>query len=64
MQISANGNSNGILWALQTGAAGARGSSMPTMRPISSNELYNSNQAGPGISSDEWDKFSVPVSQR
>ena len=61
MSISANGSSNGILWTLQTGGAGAPGILHAYDATDLTKELYNSNQAGSRDALDEWDKFSVPV---
>ncbi|MGB0091240.1 MAG: fibronectin type III domain-containing protein, partial [Solirubrobacteraceae bacterium] len=61
MAISANGASNGILWTLQTGGAGAPGTLHAYDATDLTKELYNSTQAGTRDTLDEWDKFSVPV---
>jgi len=60
MAISANGSSNGILWAMQ------RSSSSPaTLHAYDTdnlnNELYNSNQAGSRDTLNAASKFTVPV---
>ena len=61
MSISANGASNGILWALQTNGSGVPGTLHAYDATNLSRELYNSDQAGSRDTLDEWDKFSVPV---
>lgn len=54
--ISANGGSNGIVWALEPGAAlhALDASNL-------ANELYNSNQNAARDALDSWVKFSVPT---
>ncbi len=61
MSISANGASDGILWALQSAGPGAPGVLHAYDATDLSKELYNSNQAGARDALDEWDKFSLPV---
>jgi hypothetical protein len=61
MSISANGSTNGILWALQTAGTGVPGILHAYDATDLSKELYNSNQAGSRDALDEWDKFSAPV---
>ncbi len=68
MSISANGNSNGILWTLQSESSGmVPGFIGPGILHAYNatnlgDELYNSNQAaGSRDTLDAWLKFSVPV---
>ncbi len=59
MAVSANGNTNGILWTLEK--FGGRGV-LHAYNPANlGNELYNSSQAGPQDAMDVWLKFTVPV---
>ena len=62
MAISANGNTNGILWTLQSND----GESSPgTLHAYDAtnlgHELYTSDQAGTRDTLDAWWKFSVPL---
>jgi len=68
MSISANGNTNGILWTLQTHHTVEPPT--PAVEPGTlhaydatnlGNELYNSDQAGSRDTLDVWWKFSTPV---
>ena len=61
LAISANGNANGILWALQTTGSASPGVLHAYAAGNLGNELYNSNQAGPRDSLDVWSKFSLPL---
>ena len=60
MSISANGATNGILWALQS-----NGSAAGTLHAYDASnlghELYNSDQAGLRDALDSWSKFTTPV---
>lgn len=60
LAISANGGSNGILWALQSNNDAAS-----TLHAYDAgnlaNELYNSDQAGPRDALGPWMKFTVPL---
>ena len=60
LSISANGNTNGILWALER-----RGTSPGALRAYDALnlgiELYNSDQAGSRDTLDEVTKFSAPL---
>ncbi len=60
MAISANGSTNGILWALQTARSG--NGVLHAYDPTNlAHELYNSNQAGSRDLLIPWSKFTVPV---
>ncbi len=61
MSISANGNTNGILWALQTNGDTVPGTLHAYDATNLGNELYNSDQAGSRDTLDTWLKFTVPV---
>jgi hypothetical protein len=61
MSVSANGNSSGILWTLQTNGTGQPGTLHAYDATNLSKELYNTDQAGTRDQLDEWDKFSTPV---
>ena len=61
MAISANGNSSGILWTLQTTGTASPGVLYAYDATNLTNELYNSNQAGTRDALDVWLKFTVPV---
>jgi hypothetical protein len=60
LSISANGTSNGILWAIQKNPAGGG-----TLHAYDASniafELYNSDQAGSRDALDAAAKFSIPV---
>ncbi|HYM06899.1 MAG TPA: LamG-like jellyroll fold domain-containing protein [Terriglobales bacterium] len=60
MAISANGNTNGILWVVQK-----NGTSVGVLRAYDANnlatELYNSNQSGSRDTMDVAAKFSIPL---
>jgi len=60
LAISANGNTNGILWAVQKNSTdpGVLRAYAPTNLGI---ELYNSDQAGPRDALDSAAKFSIPL---
>jgi hypothetical protein len=60
LSISANGTSNGILWAVQKNGSGA-GSLHAYDASNIATELYNSDQAGARDQLDPAAKFSVPV---
>jgi len=65
--ISANGNSNGILWAIQNNGAdpnndtGAPGVLYAYDANNLANEFYNSSQAGSRDTMDDAAKFSIPL---
>ena len=61
MAISANGNSNGILWALESTGIVTPGVLHAYDATNLGNELYNSNQAGTRDTLDAWFKFSLPL---
>jgi hypothetical protein len=61
MSISANGNTGGILWALQTGGSTAPGTLHAYDATNLGNELYNSDQAGTRDTLDTWSKFTLPT---
>ena len=61
MSIFANGNTNGILWALQTNGDAVPGTLHAYDATNLGNELYNSDQAGSRDTLDTWLKFTVPV---
>ena len=63
MSISANGNTNGILWALQTNGSTAPGTRHAYDATNLGNELYNGNQAGTRDTLDTWLKSPSPSSQ-
>ena len=65
MAISANGSSNGILWAVQRPASGSPGV-LYAYDPTNSTggvlkELYDSNQAGTRDTLDIATKFNIPL---
>jgi hypothetical protein len=59
MSVSANGNTAGILWALQSvnGAGVLRAYDATNL----TNEFYTSDQAGTRDTLGGWNKFSPPV---
>jgi hypothetical protein len=68
MAISANGNTNGIFWTLQSNSTvepptvpGAPGTLHAYDATNLGNELYNSDQAGSRDTLDIWWKFTTPV---
>ena len=61
MAISANGNSNGILWTLQSTGMVTPGVLHAYDATNLGNELYNSNQAGTRDTLDAWFKFTLPL---
>jgi outer membrane protein assembly factor BamB len=61
MAISASGNTNGILWALQSNGTTAPGTLHAYDATNLGNELYNSDQAGSRDTLDIWWKFTTPV---
>jgi hypothetical protein len=60
LAISANGDTNGILWAVRRDATGAGTLHAYDAANIAT-ELYNSNQAGSRDQLDAGAKFSVPL---
>jgi hypothetical protein len=61
MAISANGNSNGILWSLQSAGTLTPGLLHAYSTVNLTNEFYNSNIAGTRDTLDIWLKFTAPV---
>ena len=61
MAISANGDTNGILWTLQSNGSSSRGVLHAYDATNLANELYNSNQAGSRDTLDTWLKFTLPL---
>jgi hypothetical protein len=61
MGVSANGNSNGILWSLQSAGTLTPGILHAYSAANLTNEFYNSNMAGTRDSLDIWLKFTAPV---
>lgn len=61
MAVSANGNSSGILWALQSRGAVSPGVVYAYDATNLTNELYNSSQAGTRDTLDIWLKFTMPL---
>ena len=59
--ISANGNTNGILWALQSTGDSTPGYLHAYDPANLANEYWNSNQAGTRDQLDPWLKFTVPL---
>ena len=59
--ISANGTTNGILWAVQDNGAGTPAVLHAYDAANLANELYNSNQAGTRDSLDIAAKFNIPL---
>jgi hypothetical protein len=60
LAVSANGNTNGIVWALLSNGTGAPGS-LIAYDATNLGELYNSNSAGSRDTLDAWWKFTTPV---
>jgi hypothetical protein len=61
MAISASGNTNGILWTLQSNGETLSGTLHAYDATNLGNELYTSDQAGSRDTLDAWYKFSVPL---
>jgi hypothetical protein len=61
MGISANGNTNGILWTLQSNGTTVPGTLRAYDATNLGRELYNSDQAGLRDTLDIWWKFTTPV---
>ena len=61
MAISANGNSNGILWTVRRNGGSAPGTLHAYSPDNLTNEFYNSDQAGLRDTLDIATKFTVPV---
>ena len=61
MAISANGNTNGILWTLQSNGTTVPGTLHAYDATDLGKELYNSDQAGLRDTLDIWWKFTTPV---
>jgi hypothetical protein len=61
LAISANGNSNGILWAMESKGDDSPGVLHAYDASNLANELYSSNQAGARDALDPWLKFTIPV---
>ena len=61
LAVSANGNTNGIVWALLSNGTGAPGSLIAYDATNLGDELYNSNSAGSRDTLDAWWKFTTPV---
>ena len=61
LSISANGNTNGILWAVQRNGDSAAGSLHAYNAGNRASELYNSDQAGSRDTLDIASKFNVPL---
>lgn len=61
MAISANGNTNGILWTLQSYGTTVPGTLHAYDATNLGDELYNSDQAGSRDTLDIWWKFTTPV---
>ena len=59
--VSANGNANGILWAVQRNSVSAPGVLRAYDATNLATELYNSNQAGTRDTLDFAVKFSIPL---
>jgi hypothetical protein len=59
--ISANGNTNGILWAMQSEGDSLPGILHAYAASNLNDELYNSSQAGTRDQLDPWLKFTVPL---
>jgi hypothetical protein len=59
--VSANGNSNGILWALQSNGDSLPGT-LHAYNPANlASEYWNSDQAGTRDQPDPWLKFTPPL---
>ena len=61
LSISANGNTNGILWAAAPGAPAAGGGLYAFDARNLHQELYNSNEAGNGRDQFSYSKFAPPT---
>ena len=61
MSISANGSSNGILWAVAPGGDGVGNGLYAYAAGKLSDELYNSNQAANGLDQITYAKFAPPT---
>lgn len=61
LAISANGNTNGILWVLQSNGTNVPGTLHAYDANNLGNELYNSDEAGSRDTLDIWWKFTTPV---
>ena len=61
MAISANGATNGILWALQSNGDSSPGMLHAYDASNLAHEFYNSNQAGSRDQLDPWHKFTIPM---
>src|SRR5262249_9574560 len=61
LSISANGSSNGILWAVESTGSTTPGILHAYDASKLSTELYNSGQAGTRDTLDVWLKFTLPV---
>jgi hypothetical protein len=61
LAISANGNTNGILWAVQRNGTTAPGVLRAYDATNLGRELYNSNQAGSRDTLDYAAKFNIPL---
>ena len=61
LAISANGATNGILWALQSNGDSLDGTLHAYDATNLAHELYNSDQAGARDQLDPWLKFTVPT---
>ena len=61
MAISANGNSSGILWTLESNGTVSPGVLHAYDATNLGNEVYNSSQAGTRDTLDAWFKFSLPL---
>ena len=61
LAISANGTTNGILWALESKGDSAPGVLHAYDATNLGNELYNSSQAGSRDALDPWLKFTIPT---
>ena len=59
--ISANGNSNGILWALQSNGDSSPGTLHAYDPSNLANEYWNSDQEGTRDQLDPWLKFTLPL---
>ena len=62
--MSANGNSNGIVWALQSNGDTAPGTLHAYDPTNLAHELYNSDQAGTRDQLDPWLKFTLPTGRQ
>jgi hypothetical protein len=61
MAISANGSSNGILWALQSNGDSSPGTLHAYDPSNLAHEYYTSDQAGTRDQLDPWLKFTIPL---